>query len=212
MHLVYFADPLCSWCYGFGPELSELLDRRPDIRLELVMGGLRPFNREPMSEAFRRMLLEHWKHVAEASGLPFSTRALEGDGFVYDTEPPSRAVVTARGLNEPRALAYLKAVHTAFYRDGRDATRSQVLADIALDCGYDREAFAAALESEPMRAETRRDFARAQAMGVAGFPTLGVARGEQVYLVASGFTRAEVLLERIAEIERRTGTPRADAA
>jgi putative protein-disulfide isomerase len=25
MHLLYFADPLCSWCYGFGPELAKLL-------------------------------------------------------------------------------------------------------------------------------------------------------------------------------------------
>ncbi len=41
MHLLYIADPLCSWCYGFGPELSKLLARHPGARLDLVMGGLR---------------------------------------------------------------------------------------------------------------------------------------------------------------------------
>jgi protein-disulfide isomerase-like protein with CxxC motif len=37
MHLLYFADPLCSWCYGFGPELAKLLERHPDTRLDLVI-------------------------------------------------------------------------------------------------------------------------------------------------------------------------------
>jgi putative protein-disulfide isomerase len=45
MRLLYFADPLCSWCYGFGPELARLLAAHADATLELVMGGLRPFNR-----------------------------------------------------------------------------------------------------------------------------------------------------------------------
>ena len=27
MKLIYIADPMCSWCYGFGPELAKLLAR-----------------------------------------------------------------------------------------------------------------------------------------------------------------------------------------
>lgn len=168
------------------------------------MGGLRPFNREPMSAAFRAMLLEHWRHVAEASGLEFSTAALERAGFVYDTEPPCRAVVTARHLDAARALPYMHAVQRAFYRDGLDATRAEVLAEVAQACGYERDAFARSFESAAMREATRRDFARAQALGVGGFPTLGVAHAGNVYLATSGFVPREVLEERIAEIERRT--------
>jgi len=69
MRLLYFADPMCSWCYGFGPELRKLLAARPDLQLELVMGGLRPFNRDPMSDAFREMLASHWQHVAPADAV-----------------------------------------------------------------------------------------------------------------------------------------------
>ena len=57
-HLIYFSDPMCSWCYGFGPELSKLVERRPDLKLSPVMGGLRPYNRAPMTLAFRTMLRE----------------------------------------------------------------------------------------------------------------------------------------------------------
>ncbi|MDB5418474.1 MAG: dithiol-disulfide isomerase, partial [Phenylobacterium sp.] len=23
-HLIYFADPMCSWCYGFSPVIEEI--------------------------------------------------------------------------------------------------------------------------------------------------------------------------------------------
>lgn len=203
MHLLYFADPLCSWCYGFGPELAKLVGRHPGARVDLVMGGLRPFNRDAMSEPFKAMLREHWQHVAQASGLPFNDAVLAREGFVYDTEPPCRAVVTARNLDADLAPAYLKAVQSGFYRDARDVTRPEVLADIAAESGYARGSFLGHLESPAMREQTQGDFATTQSLGVNGFPTLGVAYGPQVYLVTSGFATDDVLDYRLAEIERR---------
>lgn len=207
MHLIYIADPLCSWCYGFGPELAKVLERHGDTELDLVMGGLRPFNREAPSDAFKAMLRGHWEHVARASGLGFDPAVLDRAGFVYDTEPPCRAVVTARHLDPSRAFDFMKAVQLAFYRDARDVTDAAVLADVAAESGYDRAAFAAALESDPMREATGLDFARSRSLGVSGFPTLGVAHGPQVYLVTSGFVTDDVLEHRLAEIERRVAAP-----
>src|SRR5207248_556067 len=137
MRLIYIADPMCSWCYGFGPELAKLLARHADAELELVMGGLRPFNTQPATAEFREMLRGHWRHVATASGLPFSDTALDRPGFVYDTEPACRAVVTARDIEAAKAPGYMKAVQAAFYRDGRDVTRGDELADIAAECGFE---------------------------------------------------------------------------
>ena len=207
MHLIYIADPLCSWCYGFGPELAKVLDRHPDTELDLVMGGLRPFNREAPSAAFKSMLRGHWEHVARASGLAFDPAVLDREGFVYDTEPPCRAVVTARQLDPARAFDFMKAVQLAFYRDARDVTDAGVLADVAAESGYDRDAFAAAFASEAMREETARDFERSRSLGVSGFPTLGVGHGAQIYLVTSGFVTDDVLEHRLAEIERRVAAP-----
>ncbi|HET7403399.1 MAG TPA: DsbA family protein [Usitatibacter sp.] len=205
MKLLYIADPMCSWCYGFGPQLRALLGELPGTPVEVLMGGLRPFNREPMSEPFRAMLREHWTHVHEASGLPLAPAALAIDGFVYDTEPACRAVVTVRSMDPGRVMDFLAAVQAAFYRDARDVTRASVLADIAAECGLEREAFLLALESDAMREAARDDFAASQRLGVAGFPTLAAGIGEQLYLVSSGFSTANVLRERLAEIVRRVG-------
>ena len=186
-----------------GPELEELLARHPGTRLDLVMGGLRAYNTDPMSAAFQDMLREHWKHVQEASGLPFSEGIFAVPGFVYDTEPPCRAVVTARTIDGTMALPFMKAVQSAFYRDALDVTKPGLLADLAAAAGYDRADFLAKLDSSEMRDETRLDFTTAQSLGVSGFPTLGVAYGEQLFLVTSGFATAQVLEERLAEIDRR---------
>ncbi len=42
-HLIYFSDPMCSWCYGFSPVIDDI--RRAFGRalpIRVVMGGLRP--------------------------------------------------------------------------------------------------------------------------------------------------------------------------
>jgi putative protein-disulfide isomerase len=207
MQLRYFADPLCSWCYGFGPEIAKLAAAQPQHRVTLVMGGLRPYNRERMSPAFREMLREHWAHVATASGLPFSQAILDRDDFVYDTEPACRAVVTARQLFPAQALAMMKSIQSAFYRDGRDATQPGALADIAAENGYDRDTFAVSFASEAMQAATRADFAATQSLGVSGFPTVAAEHGGQLYLVTSGYVTHDVLEYRLAEIERRALAP-----
>jgi putative protein-disulfide isomerase len=203
MQLLYLADPLCSWCYGFGPELAKLLARHPDAQLEVVMGGLRPFNTEPTTPEFREMLRGHWRHVATASGLPFSEAALQSPGFIYDTEPACRAVVTARSIEPAKALGFMKAVQLAFYRDGRDMTRGDELAQIAGEQGFERDTFRMQLDSPRMRDATRADFSRTQMLGVSGFPTLGVVHGKQVYLVTSGYVTDDVLEYRLDEIMRR---------
>ena len=35
-HLIYFSDPMCSWCYGFGPELEKAT--REDFALTQRVG------------------------------------------------------------------------------------------------------------------------------------------------------------------------------
>ncbi|QJR13749.1 DsbA family protein [Usitatibacter palustris] len=209
MQLVYVADPLCSWCYGFGPELTRLLERLPQAKVDLVMGGLRPYNTERMSQPFREMLASHWKHVGATSHLPFNEALIASDTFIYDTEPACRAVVVARGLFAANAFTYMKAVQTAFYRDARDVTQPEVLADIAAESGYGRDAFLELLQSDKAREATRGDFAVTQSMGIGGFPTLAVSYSKKLFLVASGFTKTDVLEERLIQIETLQAAPQA---
>ena len=205
--LIYIADPMCSWCYGFGPELSTLLAQLGDSELILILGGLRAGNTQPMDDQLKATLRTHWQHVHEASGLKFSEAAMTQEGFIYDTEPACRAVVTVRESPPHRALDYFHAIQKAFYAQGRDVTKAEVLADIAAAQGLPREDFLAAWESAAMRDATRLDFSVTQRWGISGFPTLLVEHGGQLHAVTTGFARADDLAQRIREIAESPAEP-----
>lgn len=196
-HLVYFADPMCSWCWGFAPVIEAIEQTFGDeLPIRLVMGGLRPSTEEPMTDARKAEIRTHWEHVGEASGQPFDYAFFERDGFVYDTEPACRAVVVLRRQGMAAALAGLRRIHTAFYAENRDVTRADVLTALAAELGQPAEAFSGALDSEDARQETRQDFALTHSTGVGGFPTLiaGSGQGNQYALVTQGFQKADRIL------------------
>lgn len=199
-HLLYIADPMCSWCYGFGPELSALLARHPGMQADLVMGGLRAYNTNVMDAAMKDTLRGHWEHVSQASGQPFSQALFARDDFVYNTEPACRAVVVARSQASELALGLMRAIQTAFYRDGRDVTRGEVLADIAAETGLQRDLFIAAWNSQEAQDAARADFLSAQRLGVQGFPALAMVDNSRLYLIANGYTKTDILEERLGKI------------
>jgi putative protein-disulfide isomerase len=198
LHFIYFADPMCSWCYGFSPVVSALRRRYGDIApIRLVMGGLRPGTTDPMPEKARRGLVYHWDEIAALAGVPFSPALAEREGFVYDTDPAAKAVVLARRTSQDAGLDYLERAHSAFYAEGRDVTDNQVLADIAAELGFDRHAFLTALASDDgLKGETWRDYAISQRAGATGFPTLivGPNADGSYALVTRGYQGAETVL------------------
>ena len=198
--LIYIADPMCSWCYGFGPQLSALLEREAPIELRIVMGGLRAYNTRVMDAAMKKSTREHWQHVHEASGLPFSEALFARDDFIYDTEPACRAVVTVRAQASGRALDYFHAVQKAFYAEGRDVTQADVLADCAAELGVPPETFLPAFHSDGMKEATRQDFALTQRLGVTGFPTVLMEHGDQLHVIATGFARTDALAARLESV------------
>lgn len=179
-HLIYFSDPMCSWCYGFAPVIGAIREAFGErLPIRLVMGGLRPGTTEPMSEEAKRSIREHWTHVTEASGQPFDGAVLDREGFIYDTDPAARAVVLLRRNHPNLALDYLARLQSAFYAENRDVTSAEVLADIAADMGVNRDGFLAQLDTVDARQETWRDYAVSQRAGVTGFPTLVAGPNEE---------------------------------
>ncbi|HEY2660932.1 MAG TPA: DsbA family protein [Caulobacteraceae bacterium] len=196
-HLVYFADPMCSWCWGFAPVIAGVVAIfGEDLPIRLVMGGLRPGTDAPMTEATKREVRGHWEHVAEATGQPFDYGLFERADFIYDTDPAAQAVVLVREQAPELALKFLGQVQRAFYAEGRDATSTGVLADLIAELGLDRGAALGRLGTEPLKQATWTDYAISQRAGVTGFPTLiaGPNPDGTYGLVARGYRPADDVL------------------
>jgi len=201
MKLIYVGDPMCSWCYGFGKEMTELTAMHPDLELQIVVGGLRAGGTELLTDAGKQFRLTHWARVEAASGLPFNREAFMAlKDFVYDTEPVCRAVVTARRI-APAAdlLAVFRALQNGFYAHGRNTTDGKVLSELGAaelrKQGHDisDEAYFNAFNEAGTIAETSHDFARTRAMGINSFPALLLDTGNGIVQVSPGYAHAAEL-------------------
>lgn len=192
--LVYVMDPLCSWCWGFAPVAQALVRQAQDsgVELHLVMGGLRA-NDAALDASTRRYILDHWKAVNEATGQPFQFDGALPDGFIYDTTPACRAVVTARQIDARAAWRLVGLIQGAFYQQGRDVTQGALLAELAEQAGLDRQQFAERFDSAGLKAATAADFAWVQGLGIAGFPTLLAENNGQLALLTNGYQPLEAL-------------------
>ena len=197
--LIYVADPMCSWCWGFSPVIESVREKFGDaFDTRLILGGLRPGTTKPMDDKSKQTIRDHWEHVETASGQPFDFAFFERNDFVYDTEPACRAVVAARRQDEDKAFAYLKRVHRAFYAENRDVTERGELVSVAEDAGLDRGAFEASFDAEDVRTETWNDFGLSQRSGITGFPTLLIGnRSDGHAVVTVGFQPWEAIEARI---------------
>jgi len=192
--ILYVADPMCSWCWGFAPVIEKIEAEFGDrATLGLVLGGLRAGNTEVLSEEKKRYSLEHWHRVHDLTQQPFNFAFNLPQGWVYDTEPACRAAVVVRELKPGATFAYFKALQRAFYVDNQDLTQPAVLASLAEPFGLEREAFSARWRDETTKRETSQDFLRAQRLGVQGFPSI-VLKDTQGYVrLTSGYQRYEHL-------------------
>lgn len=192
--LLYVMDPLCSWCWGFAPVMDAIQTAHPNLDIHMVAGGLRPGQRDPLDAASREALGEHWEAVEIASGQPFLSPDDLPAGFVYNTEPPCRALVVGRELDGSRVWALVKAIQHAFYAQGLDVTQTAQLVELAEQAGYDRPAFSERFDAELTRAAIAADFSWTRDLGIAGFPTLLAQRDGQLALLTNGYQSASEVM------------------
>jgi putative protein-disulfide isomerase len=187
LDLLYFVNPMCSWCWGFAPVVTGLMARHGEaVRVTLALGSLGR-GCEPMRDSDRDYVRGHWQHVQAASGQPFDFAFFDRPDFVYDAEPASRAVAVARARDPALALPFLAAVQRAFYALNRDVTAEAELTAIAASLDLDPAAFAAALADPEIRRAVAQEFAQTAELGVTGYPTLLALRPGRPQVLTIGW-------------------------
>jgi len=171
--LWYFADPMCSWCWGFSPVIDQIkADYGDKLKIALMMGGLRPGTTEPMTLELREEILHHWHEVNKQTGQNFTFDGAMPDGFIYDTEPPSRAVITVSEISPESTLAYLKKIQQAFYLDQKNVSDGGELAELATDFSINSQEFLEKFNSDELKKKTQLHFQQTRQAEVTGFPSL----------------------------------------
>lgn len=196
--LIYVADPMCSWCWGFSPVMAQLVERyQPHATIRLLLGGLRPGNTERFDEQKRAYILSHWHAVHARTGQPFNFAFQMGPAFTYDTEPSSRAIVAIRKLAPGKVWSFLQNVQEAFYVRNMDVTREETLADLAGIQAIERDEFLNTFHDPVLNQEVWEEFDQARQWGVSGFPTLLGQSGQEHITITHGYQPVENVIPRI---------------
>ncbi len=203
--LVYVADAMCSWCWGFSPVL-ETVRARFELPVELIVGGLRPGGAaQRMDDGMRSYLRGTWGRISELTSQPFDFAPLDWKEWVYDTELPARAVVAMRQAAPDLELALFQRLQRAFYAEGVDVTSPDVYPELVEPLGVEPDGFGALLASDAVREATWQDFARARAMGVTGFPALLLVHEQTASVLTLGYRPVEAIAPLVGEALGRGG-------
>jgi putative protein-disulfide isomerase len=192
---IYFGDPMCSWCWGFAPVLDALRHKYGGrFHFRIVVGGLRPGRHaEPLDERLKTFLRHEWRHIQEATGQPFDFKTLDREGFLYDTDPAARAVVTMRRMKPVAEFDFFSRLQRAFYAENTDITNVTSYPTLVQPFGVDETEFICQMTAEEVERETEADYAEARNLGVTGFPSLLLRQGENLGALTYGYQPFEKL-------------------
>lgn len=186
--LWYFADPMCSWCWGFSPVITQIKENYLDkLNIALVMGGLQTEDVGVMSEDSQKEIFHHWHQVVEMTKQPISFDNAFPENFIYNTEPACRAVITAGSIDPAKIFTYFTAVQSAFYIKNQNVTQFDCLQQIAVECGLDTGKFKEIFENEKTKQSIEKSFQFTKKAGVQGFPTLILNIENDLHIITRGY-------------------------
>ena len=199
-HILYFGDPMCSWCWGFAPVIDQMIKVAHDkASFHVITTGLRPGVDQPWDEQLRGYIGHHWQNVLDATGQPFDFARLKDPSFIYNTEPACRAVVTVRTLKPDATFQMFKALQRAFYANGHDITNTEHLTKIAESLDINAVEFKQAFEHEDALSQTVMDFKLTRIFGVQGFPTVLLINDVGIQTLTPGYQSWDSLQPRLQE-------------
>lgn len=196
--LLYVADPMCSWCFGFAPVLAGLRRAlKGDVGFRLVLGGLAPDDEQPMSEETKRYVQSAWRDVEARTVARFEWSYWEKCRPRRSTWPACRSVLAAEAARDGLGEAMFSAIQHAYYAQARDPSDREVLADLGAELGLERSAFLRSIDEPAMHAALAAELALRDRLGATGYPSVGVERDGELELVSRGWVELEPLLERL---------------
>jgi putative protein-disulfide isomerase len=196
--LIYIADPLCSWCYGFQSELDKVLHQYADsLQIELVVGGMGIGNKKILDQEFKESLNDHWTQVHKHTGQVFDHKMINTKGLIYNSEPICQAIVAAKTLDSSKALTMHKKLQTAFYAQNKNVTKFPAILEVAVEVGLDTAAFREIYFSEANKKKTIAEFKRVEKNGVDTFPVLILVSKKETILINEGYNSHKDVIKKL---------------
>ena len=202
--LIYVADPMCSWCWGFQPVLESVRKILEGDGIQYVMGGLAKDTSDPMPGETRAYVQEQWRKVTKATGAEFNWDFWKVCRPRRSTYPACRAVIAA-GLQEEKHIpGMFEAIQRAYYRQARNPSDPATLTELADEIGLDAKRFVDDLDSEGVEQTLQEGFALRRSLEADRFPSLILQTGDSIHhWLTLGYSDESTVVARLNEAEQR---------
>lgn len=170
MRILYVADPMCSWCFGFAPSLAAVRASLPEgTGVQYVMGGLAADDDQPMTAEMKAYIQDAWRSVEARTGVTFNHAFWDRCTPRRSTWPACRAVLAAEAARPGAGVLVFEAIQQAYYVDARDPSDRETLIAIVREVGVDVD-----FDDEQARARLSDDLALRDRLQIRGFPSLAL--------------------------------------
>ena len=200
-------DPLCGWCYGATPAISELAGIS-NLTVNLLPTGLFSGDRAVIVDnEFAATIWSIDQRIERMTGQRFSDdyrlRVLGDPQQLLDSGPATLAL-TAVSLTAPvRELEALKTIQHARYVNGSDVTSLATLATLLAALNLKEAAVRIAQPDEELLEANLARIERAQVLmrefGARGVPTLVAESGAKRWVLnhAAGYSNPRALVDQL---------------
>ena len=205
--LIYVADPLCGWCYGFAPVVEKLkMAYAQQLDWQYLVGGMAVGEHaKPMLEVAAHIRAS-LQPITERTGAVFSKafyeKLLSETEAWYDSILPCAAMVYFKNhWKRPVWTDVLAVYHQGIFVDGLAPSSDALLERAAHVAGVPYDGLWEAILAEENQAHLRAEFDASKALNVTAFPGLVLKQTDgTLYPVIEGyasFDRVSALLDRL---------------
>lgn len=186
MRIDIFFDLICPWCFIGKRRMETALALRPDLAAELSWQPFQLNPDMPVNGMPRKAYLDAKFGGAEHAGQVYAMiqETAAKDGIDLHIDKISKTPNTLDGHRLVRLFQrnggdvadLVERIFAAYFQDGADIGRHDVLADRAADCGERREAIVRFLEGDEDRNAVLAIDHAARQMGIQGVPCFVIDR------------------------------------
>lgn len=206
--LIYCYDAWCGWCYGFSNVMKKIETHyEGKMEFEVLSGGMILPEKPVHISATAGYIESAYKRVEELTGVEFGEDYLwhirqPGESDWYpDSLKAAIALVILKELIPGREISMASELQYALHFEGRDLTDNEAYRHLLEKYDLPAEDFYTKLASAEYEDKARYEFALVKQLQVTGFPAVLIRKeGLKFYLVASGFTPYDTLVERIENV------------
>jgi putative protein-disulfide isomerase len=219
VEIIEFTDPACTWCWGSEPVLRKLETLyEGNLEVNFIMGGLvediKNFSDDwngiggDLSEV-NEQISSHWLEASKRHGMPVQVNGFE----LFTEETPSTypmniAFKAAQFQSNDLAKKLLRRMREAVAAEAINANKTEVLIELAAECGLDIARFIANLNDGTAEKAFREDLEITRSNRVQGFPSYAVKTSNGKTLMLRGFQSFETFKAVIAQLTNNEILPK----